>query len=382
MRVVVVGSGAVGLSYGARLLEAEVLTKARPDLDVQFVARRDHQYLRRHGFTMRSPDGHLTFSPHQLKGKVHTTAYDAVCDGTGVDWVLCCVKAYALKDSELRASLSALVGPRTRILLVMNGLMCERVMCDWFGAHRVSVGMAFTCVQRHDPYAAANNNNKTPFALVHHTAFGALQIGHSKDDVGELAHVLDLWRGTTIEHKVTTTDSLRRTQWTKLAWNVPFSGLSVALGGVTTDVIANGPHFRRLADRIMRDTISLANADLSHQHSSSSTPPSSSSSSSSSPSAKLLDAQAVREYCWSLTDGMGAYRPSTAIDLNTGRELETEFIFNEPLAQARLLTQLRRGVTPGKPAVAEAMATDWPHVEAVVDLVNGVATMADLKRRK
>ena len=313
MRVVILGSGAVGLSYGARLLEAEVLTKARPDLNVSFIARRDHQFLRNHGFTMRSPDGHLAFSPQQLRGKVFSTAADAAAAAGGeveVDWVLCCVKSYAFKDPALRASLSTLVGPATRILLLMNGLMCERVLCDWFGKHRVSVGMAFTCVQRGDPDAPPHDGQ--PFALVNHTAFGALQVGHSADDAQELAHVRDLWRGTTIEHKVATTDSLRRTQWTKLAWNVPFSGLSVALGGVTTDVIAQGPHLRRLADRVMRDTLSLANADLAHQHASSSA------SSSSSSSARLLDVSEVRDYCWSLTDGMGAYRPSTAIDLIAG----------------------------------------------------------------
>ena len=151
-RVVVVGSGAIGLSYGARLLEAE-LTSSRPDLCVEFIARRDYSFLQKHGFTMHSPEnGNVTFPPNaQFKAKIHKNASTIVVPpDRGIDWVICCVKSYAFKDMELKQTLAALVGPSTRILLLMNGLQCEREMCHWFGAYRVSVGMAFTwCVHTH-----------------------------------------------------------------------------------------------------------------------------------------------------------------------------------------------------------------------------------------
>ena len=143
-RVVVVGAGAIGLSYGARLLEAEV-TSSRPDLCVEFIARRDYSFLREHGFTMHSPDGNVTFSPDsQFREKIHKNSSSIVVPSRGIDWIICCVKSYAFKDTELKQTLAALVGPSTRILLLMNGLQCEREICYWFGANRVSVGMAFT----------------------------------------------------------------------------------------------------------------------------------------------------------------------------------------------------------------------------------------------
>ena len=143
-RVVVVGSGAIGLSYGARLLEAE-LTSSRPDLCVEFIARRDYSFLREHGFTMHSPDGNVTFPPNsQFREKIHNNSSTIVRSARGIDWIICCVKSYAFNDMKLKETLAAMVGPATRILLLMNGLQCEREMCHWFGANRVSVGMAFT----------------------------------------------------------------------------------------------------------------------------------------------------------------------------------------------------------------------------------------------
>jgi len=98
--------------------------------------------------------------------------------------------------------------------------------------------------------------------VVHHIAHGALQIGHCQDDPTQLDQILQLWKDTKISHKVSTTDSLLRSRWLKLCWNIPFNGLAVALGGVSTDVIVTDPDLRFLADEIMQDVISLANTHL------------------------------------------------------------------------------------------------------------------------
>ena len=351
-RIVIVGSGAIGLTYGGRLLEAEV-SKARPDLCVEFIARKDYLYLKEHGYTLKSPDGSVSFSPRDLAGKIHQTA-STIENPQCIDWILCCVKSYAFRDEKLRTLLEALVGPSTRILLVMNGLQCEEVLKSWFGAHRVYVGMAFTCINRNTPPQGKQDGD---FVLVNHIAFGSLLVGHSLDDDEELSKLPLLWKGTTIEAKVTATASLRHAQWSKLCWNVPFSGLSVALGGVTTQVIANDPHLRRLADRVMTETIDLANADLSNHHS---IHPNS--------NLKLIDKEATMLNCWHLTDTMGPYVTSTVLDLVAGNMLETEYIFDEPLRQARRLTQLGLG-------------GPYPGVEHVVELVHAISNIAEEKKR-
>jgi ketopantoate reductase len=45
-------------------------------------------------------------------------------------------------------------------------------------------------------------------------------------------------------------------------WNLPFNGVSVAMGGITVDKIVLDPGLRQLADKIMDETIATANADL------------------------------------------------------------------------------------------------------------------------
>ena len=53
-----------------------------------------------------------------------------------------------------------------------------------------------------------------------------------------------------------------RSRWWKNVWNLPFSGISVSMGGITVDRIVNDPSLRRLACRVMDETIAIANADL------------------------------------------------------------------------------------------------------------------------
>ena len=41
-----------------------------------------------------------------------------------------------------------------------------------------------------------------------------------------------------------------------------FSGISVAMGGITVDRIVNDPSLRRLAYKVIDETLAVANADL------------------------------------------------------------------------------------------------------------------------
>ena len=68
------------------------------------------------------------------------------------------------------------------------------------------------------------------FVLVNHIAYSGLHIGHSLNDEHEVTQACDLWKGSKIEKHITMTHSLRHAQWNKLAWNIPFNGLTIALG--------------------------------------------------------------------------------------------------------------------------------------------------------
>ena len=55
---------------------------------------------------------------------------------------------------------------------------------------------------------------------------------------------------------------MTRARWSKNVWNLPFNGISVAMGGITIDILVNDLGLRRLAHKIMDETIAVANMDL------------------------------------------------------------------------------------------------------------------------
>ena len=439
--IVVVGAGAIGLLYGCRLLEAEQIT-GKGELDLNFICRRDFHYCSTHGFKMKSPDGdYFSGKGSSIFGKIHLDSSTISVPVDGVEWIICAVKSYSLQDDEgelLRKLIAPMIGRNSRILLIMNGLGCERLFCEWFGSKIVFVGMAFTCVNRNKPDICFSRE----FNLIDHIAFGALSIGHCENNIDELEIAKSLWSSTKISSKVTVATSLLHAQWSKLCWNIPFNGLSVALGGVTTDIIADDHDLRIIADRIMIDTISLANADILFHFEEDllvqtttatlerTTGGQKAGETLSDLAAivapKLINGDEIRSYCWALTDNMGPYKSSTVLDLINGNRLELEYLFNQPLERARAISTYRRAegkckvtstaksnVLPanycdscdgsrvgmkieertvsastdtcgggGKEEECITGATDWIHLETVVMQVTAMARIAAIKRKR
>lgn len=286
--VAVIGAGAVGSYYGGRLAQA--------GHDVRFLMRRDYDAVRAGGLKVASTDGDFTLvNP--------TIARDSREIGP-VDWVLCALKATSVEEAP------SLVGPcvadATRILVLMNGLGIEERFAEWFGPECTFGGLAFTCINRGEP------------GQVHHLAYGQVTLGHYRDDPVELRAALDLWAGSRVD--VVVSPSLLRARWEKLCWNIPFSGLAVVAGGITTDRIVGDPALRDAARTLMEEVIAAGNADLAAHA-----------------ERARIDAAAIVSRMFRLTDTMGPYRPSAMIDFVEGRPMEVDAIFGEPLRRAQSL---------------------------------------------
>jgi len=286
--IAVVGAGAVGCYYGARLAQA--------GHDVRFLMRRDLEAVRERGLDIRSKDGDFRLL------RVMAVAEPA---GLGtVDWVICSLKATALEQA--RDLVAPCLGPKTRIVALMNGLGVETRFAGWFGPERVFGGMAFVCINRGEP------------GVVHHLEYGRVSIGHVLDDPGETEQLRALLASGGIE--VTLAPNLRYARWEKLCWNVPFNGLSVAAGGVGTQVIVTDEALSRVAEQAMREVVATANADLE-----------------SAVSDARLDADNVVTAMFTQTRSMGDYQTSMCIDYREGRPLEVEAILGEPVRRAQAL---------------------------------------------
>ena len=286
--VAVIGAGAVGSYYGARLAQA--------GHDVRFLLRRDYDAVAQRGLRIESHQGGFTLDRP-------TIARDPAVIGP-VDWILC-----GLKTTSLDAAPSLIrpcLGPETRVLAIMNGLGIEERLAAMLGTDRIFGGLAFTCINRGEPGA------------VHHYEYGQVSIAHLHDDPAELDRALSLWDGATVDFS--TASSVCRARWEKLCWNVPFNGLTVAAGAVTTEAIVTDPALRAEARALMEEVVAAGNADLAARD-----------------SGERIDGDEVITRMFTLTDVMGPYRPSTLIDFVEGRAIEVDAIFAEPARRARAL---------------------------------------------
>lgn len=123
MKILVVGAGAVGGYFGARLQAA--------GRDVSFLVRPARAaLLRQHGLRVKSPAGDLNLRELKLVQRDQLTPqYDLV--------ILSC-KAYDLDDAI--DSFAPAIGPKTAILPLLNGMRHLDILAEKFGEERVLGG--------------------------------------------------------------------------------------------------------------------------------------------------------------------------------------------------------------------------------------------------
>jgi 2-dehydropantoate 2-reductase len=280
MKIAIVGSGAVGCYYGARL--------QRAGHDVRFLMRGDLSTVLRDGLQVRVADGDFHLP--------QVSAFATTAEIGPVDLVVNAMKTTA--NGALEALVPPLLGPDTAILTLQNGLGSEDEHARLFGPERVLGGLCFVCINRVAP------------GIIQNTALGSVGLGEFQRPAGPRTHLIaEAFRGAGVKCEVT--DDLALMRWKKLCWNVPFNGLSIAAGGITTDRIVGHDGLRKLARDLIQEVIEAA-AKLGHTI----------------PGA-FGDLQIERTY------PMGPYKPSSLIDYLEGREVEVEAIWGEPLRQAQ-----------------------------------------------
>ena len=337
-RIAIIGTGAVGSYYGARLWEI--------GHDVHFLLRNEnYRTATQEGLQITSVVGNILIPPQQLKAYPTTQDMAKVLSegsyhndpdtNASFDWVI-----VALKSSSLDA-IPDLVVPllnanTTRVLVIMNGMIendllnlmklktgqhamnntiysreNEPLQCchTWYG------GMALICC------------NRIASCHIDHTYFGLLTAGvaSTKDqslhaDARNGHAFRELFQGSKIDVAFDT--SLLRGRWSKMIWNLPFNGISVAMGGITVDKIVNDRGLRQLAYNIMDETILAANTDLQQHYGENNFIPL---------------GEKERAAMMKLSDDMGPYKPSTMLDFIHRRSMEVRYLFRTPLDRAKLL---------------------------------------------
>lgn len=298
MKIAVVGCGAVGSFYGAKLCLA--------GHEVHFLLRSDYEAVKRDGVLVRSPEGDVRVFPHPAKEPREIGQCDLV---------LIALKTTANhRFSEL---LPQLVARSTRLLTLQNGLGNEELLARLFESNTVLGGLCFVCLNRIAP------------GTVRHFAYGDVTLGqHGAVPDQTTRRIADELSEAGIRVKLT--ENLAKARWEKLVWNVPFNGLGVAgvvghenlLAGnvpdqfesrttLTTDKLLGDPVWLRLVRELMQEVITTANA-LGFGV-----------------PGRLADQMVDR------TRTMGAYKASTLLDFERGFPIELEQMFIEPLRRAQ-----------------------------------------------
>lgn len=284
-RIAIVGTGAVGGYYGARLAQA--------GQDVHFLLRSDYEYVKRHGWSIQSIHGDMRLPSVQCARSAEEIG--------PVDLVIIAWKTTA--NSHYREVVDPLLGERTLILSLQNGLGNTEQLARLFGGWRVYGGLCFVCINRTSP------------GHLCHSASGMIRLGKFEPQPGGVSGGLEsmvaLLRGADIDaHAV---KDLKKAQWMKLVWNIPFNGLAISEGGMDTGQLLARPGMESHIRKLMEEVQAVAGA-MGY-----------------SIGDDFLDQQMA------VTRPMRAYRPSSMIDYLEGREVELDSIWREPLLQARAL---------------------------------------------
>ena len=297
-KIAILGSGALGCYYGAKLHQAHH--------EVHFLLRSDYEHVRHHGIKVSSPQGDFKFAPR--------AALDPQSIGPS-DLVIVCLKTTA--KHVIPSLLPPLLHENSLVLCLQNGLGNIEWLSKFAPIEQILGGLCFICVNRPAP------------GIIKHLAHGQIVIGEAAGWPEPRTHELaSLFQNAGVPCKVT--DKLQKAQWEKLVWNIPFNGLGVAgcLGhaffdssGTTlstrqaaplsTDQLLTHPQWLETVRQLMHEIIQVATAQ----------------------GYPIKDSLA--EKMIENTRTMNDYHPSTVIDFELGRPLEYESMFGLPLKEAR-----------------------------------------------
>ena len=276
--VAIVGAGALGSYYGAKL--------ARAGRSVSFLARRDLSHLRKYGLQIRCTEGDFQLNSVQ--------AFSRAEEIGPVDLVIIAIKTTALES--LRKLLPLLLGPNTIVCTLQNGLGNEEFLASIAGGERILCGVCHVCVSRPAPGVALNMSGGN-------IRFSDLSGG----DTPRARSLAAFFEKAGIRCSVA--PSVGSARWYKLVWNVPFNGLSIAAGGIdTAKILANPILYQETLD-LMQEVMAASNAlgfpqDPDHP-----------------------EKEIAR------TRKMGAYQPSSLLDYLADKPVELESIWGEALRQ-------------------------------------------------
>ena len=284
MRYGIIGTGAIGGYYGAKLAHA--------GQEVHFLLHSDYEYVKQHGLQVDSCDGSFHLDDVNVYGQTK--------DMPACDVVLVGLKS--VNNDKLPALLPPLLHDKaakakTLVVLIQNGIGVEEDVQKMFPEVQLAAGLAFIC------------SAKTKPGLVSHQCYGSINLAnYSCRDEALMQAVVDEFREAGIETGLV---EYHEARWKKAVWNMPFNGMTVALH-TQTDLLLKNASTRQLIREQMMEVVGAA------QHL----------------GVKNVD-EAFVDKMIETTDAMTPYSPSMRLDYDFHRPMEIYYLYTRPLEMAR-----------------------------------------------
>jgi len=269
MRIAIMGAGAVGGFFGAKLAAASY--------DVAFIARGAHlAAMQREGLIIESFAGNL-----HVRDALFT---DDPTDVGIADLILFSVKSHETESAA--QALEPMVGEKTVILSLQNGVDNADKIAHIWGVNRTLAGVVYIGSQLSYP------------GTIKHSAGGRIVFGELDGRVHETTKAVEqVLSSAQIPCEINT--EIRKAQWQKLLWNAPFCAIS-CLARATAKEIAESDSLTMLALECMAEVKEAANTvsiDLD---------------------------PALFDETLNFSSSLGEFKPSMLQDLEAGKPLEFE----------------------------------------------------------
>ena len=208
MRILVVGAGATGGYFGARLAQA--------GLDVAFLVRAQRaQQLKRDGLQIISPHGDLTLKPQLLQAHELSQPFDLI---------ILSVKSFAL--NQAMDDIAPAVGEQTMIMPILNGMQHIATLRQRFGEARIVGGLCKIIATLNDQQQIVQ---MTP---LHQLIYGEFS-GEMTPRIEQLDRLL---RQANIEAQLS--DNVQRDLWEKWLFLASLGAVCCLMRGDTAQVMA------------------------------------------------------------------------------------------------------------------------------------------------
>lgn len=269
MRIAVIGAGAVGGYFGAKL--------ALAGHEVSFIARGGHlRAMQENGLSVRSFQGDV-----QVRQATFTDRVEHI---GRVDLVLFCVKSY---DTEEVAKSMAVLGEKlTAILSLQNGVDNPDKIARFYGAANTLAGVVYIGAQVLHP------------GTIMHSTGGRIIFGDLDGSFRERTEAVKrafLSAGIPCE----TSNEIRRVLWRKLLWNAAFCAIA-CLTRTTVKNIVESESLTKLAVDCMAEVLEAAKIE------------------------GFAFQPAVIDETLAFSKTVGDFKPSMLQDLEAGKPLEYE----------------------------------------------------------